>query len=350
MRKSIRIAVLLLFFSFLGLAPFGLSELYGAEEKSSDMNAVMLAFSQAIKALDSELAGSDAEAVLPHAEALKTAAREMPNVSLQKNKDMIQLFNEYRTTMGRLASEMASLAREASLTEARQVMEEIRSTCIACHVRFRDRNNERGLFPALRNVITGDVEIMKQNGEKRTERSNVLVFLDRTPSDAWKAPPGKRLVISQKNRTFTPRVLPIVKGTTVDFPNDDNIFHNVFSLSKTRPFDLDIYPPGTSKLVTFPKTGWVKVYCNIHPDMLTHIIVLDNPFFCLTDQKGIFVIPDVPDGEYALRTWYEYGEETRTEIKISGGLLHSYALQVQEDKKFVQHKNKFGEPYRGKYE
>ena len=149
-------------------------------------------------------------------------------------------------------------------------------------------NDERGLFPARGNTIAGQVKILKPDGEEQADRSNVVVFLDRVKSETAFPRPRKNPVISQKNRRFTPRVLPVMKGTTVDFPNDDTIFHNVFSLSKTRPFDLDIYPPGKSKSFTFKRTGWVKVYCNIHPQMIVHIIVLDNPFFALTDQKGDF--------------------------------------------------------------
>ncbi len=246
---------------------------------------------------------------------------------------------------------MVSLAGKRDFTEESQVVEEIRHSCISCHVKFRDnKGREHDLFPNVGNVITGEVGILKLNGEERNDRTNVLVFLDRVKTKSDFLLPRKNPVISQKNRIYSPKVLPVVVGTTVDFPNDDTIFHNVFSLSKTMPFDLDIYRPGNSKSVTFTKTGWVKLYCNIHPKMTANILILDNPFFDLTDQRGIFVIPDVPDGEYTLRVWYETGDEVRKTIKISDALLYEFDFEVHESKRIVEHKTKFGKPYKNKYE
>ena len=132
-------------------------------------------------------------------------------------------------------------------------------------------------------------------------------------------------------------------------PNDDTIFHNVFSLSKTRPFDLDIYKPGDSKSVTFNTPGLVKVYCNIHPKMMANIIVLANPYFAVTNRMGFFVIPNVPEGEYRLRTWYEFGPETKQSLRLKGHRLHRRNIKIEVSKKFVQHPNKFGKHYKKKY-
>src|SRR5256885_13468033 len=104
--------------------------------------------------------------------------------------------------------------------------------------------------------------------------------------------------MAPRENAFTPPVLPIMQGTTVEFPNDDPIFHNVFSLSKTKPFDLGLYKRGTNKSVTFDQPGLVKVYCNIHEKMIGYIAVLENPYFTLTDKEGKFKIADVPPGKH----------------------------------------------------
>jgi hypothetical protein len=83
--------------------------------------------------------------------------------------------------------------------------------------------------------------------------------------------------------------------------------------------------------------------------MIAHILVLDNPFFSLTDARGLFVIPCVPDGEYTLRVWHEFGGEVRQPLALAGASLTRYNLKIQEDRKSVQHRNKFGKPYKDKY-
>ena len=330
------------------LAVFIPRQIRGQEGARPRVDPVMLAFSKAIKGLDNGLARGDTRAVLSHARALnKVAEAAIPDLEPRANKDLIHLFDEHLAKTSSLAAELVTLADSSDLAAASQVVKEIRHTCISCHVRFG--NDPYGFFPSRANIITGEVEILKLDGKKRSDRSNAVVFLDRVHSDTGYPLPWKNPVFSQQSRSFTPRVLPVMKGTTIDFPNDDTIFHNVFSFSRTRPFDLDIYPPGEIRSVEFPWTGWVKVYCNIHPHMIAHIIVLDNPFFDLTDPKGNFVISGVPDGKYALRVWHEFGKEVRQQIEVSDAVLHRYSLKIQEDRKFVQHRNKFGKPYKGPY-
>ena len=155
--------------------------------------------------------------------------------------------------------------------------------------------------------------------------------------------------ISQEGRRFHPRVLPVTVGTEVEFPNDDTIFHNVFSLSKTASFDLGAYEPGQSTSVRMEQTGLVKVYCNIHPEMAASIVVLDNPWFSLTDRSGHFVVCGVPDGEYVLRAWNDMGAEFRESIQVSGGSVLDTRFALTETRRSVQHSNKFGKPYPSKY-
>lgn len=155
--------------------------------------------------------------------------------------------------------------------------------------------------------------------------------------------------VTHKGRQFAPKVLPLVRGGTVDFFNDDNIFHNVFSLSKTKQFDLGIYAEGSSKLVTFPEPGLVKIHCNIHPRMTSTILVLNNDLFATTGPDGYFQIRGVPDGSITLRVWGEFSAEQNRIVSVSGSREFEETFDVHETKRFVQHKNKFGKRYREKY-
>lgn len=112
--------------------------------------------------------------------------------------------------------------------------------------------------------------------------------------------------VAQQGATFSPHILPVVAGTTVEWPNQDDIFHNVFSVSDGKQFDLGLYkgnPP--EKRVTFDKPGRVDVYCSIHQSMHCVVYVLENPFFAVTDQRGKYSISGVPPGTYKVKAWHE---------------------------------------------
>src|SRR5262245_43671541 len=128
--------------------------------------------------------------------------------------------------------------------------------------------------------------------------------------------------LAQKDQSFVPRVLPIALGTQVRFPNFDPIFHNVFSVSPVRRFDLGKYPRGQSRSVTFRKTGVVQVYCDIHANMAAYIVVLPNHAFTQPDAQGVFSLPDLPAGRYILKVWHPdlQGTTRRIEIPETGEL------------------------------
>jgi hypothetical protein len=132
-------------------------------------------------------------------------------------------------------------------------------------------------------------------------------------------------------------------------PNDDQIFHNAFSLSKTKPFDLGTYEPGETRSVRFTESGLVRLYCNIHPEMVGAILILENPYFAVTDEQGVFCISEVPDGDYVLRVWNENGGETEQAISVRGKSILRLSLDVTETRNVIEHTNKFGKPYRSKY-
>lgn len=140
---------------------------------------------------------------------------------------------------------------------------------------------------------------------------------------------GKK--ISQRGAMFSPHVLPVLVGTTVEWPNYDDILHNVFSMSEPKPFDLDLYKAPTIKSVLFDKPGRVDVFCSIHPAMSCVVLVLENPFFSSTDAKGRYSIPNVPPGNYKLKAWYERLPAEVKEITVpeSGDIKVDFVLTVK---------------------
>ncbi|HXK07944.1 MAG TPA: hypothetical protein VMS37_36460 [Verrucomicrobiae bacterium] len=155
--------------------------------------------------------------------------------------------------------------------------------------------------------VSGEVELTNSKDaavRKRKDYSGVVLWLE--PVDrAAAAQPGKRVEMLQKDKTFLPHVIAIPVGTTVDFPNLDPIFHNAFSNFSGQPFDVGLYPPRTSKSVTFTHPGIVRVFCNIHSTMSAVIAVLGTPWFAVTAANGKFNIANVPAGEYHLRLFHE---------------------------------------------
>jgi len=146
---------------------------------------------------------------------------------------------------------------------------------------------------------------------------NVVVYLKDVAFRG--ALPLTKAELRQTHETFVPHVLAITRGSTVEFPNDDPIFHNVFSLSSAATFDLRRYPKGQSRSQQFPKAGIVKVYCNIHSHMSATILVLDNPYFVIPSLDGNFDLPNVPPGQYALVGWHERVGERRVDVKVERG-------------------------------
>ncbi|MDI1478331.1 plastocyanin/azurin family copper-binding protein [Polyangium sp. y55x31] len=201
----------------------------------------------------------------------------------------------------------------------------------------------RAEAPAVGNV-SGVVTVLVDDAPK-ADRSGVVVYLENVPGPP--APAGKR-EIRQKNLTFTPGLMVIVKGTTVEFPNDDKVFHNVFSVSKAARFDLGLYKSGESKSVTFREAGVVDVYCNIHPHMVTKIKVLDNGFYAVTGADGSFQIKNVPAGTYPVVAWQVHGPEVRGEVTVAAGGTASFKPTLAEGAAPKRHLRKDGTPY-GRY-
>jgi plastocyanin len=138
--------------------------------------------------------------------------------------------------------------------------------------------------------------------------SDVVVSVAGLPPDIVKSQKSKvkakNAVMDQKNKKFHPRVLPVLVGATVDFPNNDNAWHNVFSKSDAKKFDLGLYPGGQSRSVTFDKVGVVKILCNVHPQMEAYVVVQGHPYFSGADSRGNYRLNAVPLGMYRLEVWH----------------------------------------------
>jgi plastocyanin len=128
----------------------------------------------------------------------------------------------------------------------------------------------------------------------------------------------QRVVIDQRNLAFIPRVLVVRVGTTVDFPNNDKVFHNVFSFRDGKKFDLGMYPKGASRPIVFDKPGLARLFCNIHPNMAAYVLAVDSPYFAVTSQNGTFTIPGVPPGTYTYHAWRPGGQPLTGSIAVDG--------------------------------
>ena len=148
-----------------------------------------------------------------------------------------------------------------------------------------------------------------------------VVYLESAPRGAFEASEGGHAVMDQRNETFVPHVIAIMTGTTVDFPNSDKFYHNVFSLSKTRTFDLGRYAAGHSQSIRFDRPGIVRVFCDIHSHMNAFILVFSHPFFAVTDAEGRYRIDNVPPGTYGVIAWNEgTPSDTRQALVPDGGI------------------------------
>jgi len=151
------------------------------------------------------------------------------------------------------------------------------------------------------------------------ELVNVVVYLDSVPGGSELPAPSGTPTLEQLNEHFVPHVLPVLKGATVEFPNRDPVFHNVFSLSSTRTFDLGRFPKGESKSIRFPKAGLVQVFCHIHSDMSAVVLVLENSHFARPDSAGRFALDAVPAGEYTIVGWHERIRPISRTIRVEPG-------------------------------
>jgi plastocyanin len=184
---------------------------------------------------------------------------------------------------------------------------------------------------------------------RHRDYSGIVISL--VPVNETVPPPApKHATMTQKNKMFMPHLLPVLAGTTVEFPNFDPIFHNAFSSYNGQVFDVGLYPPGSTKSVRFTRPGVVRVFCNIHPAMSAVILVLSTPYFTTTEKDGSFEI-DVPPGAYDLNVFHERATEQTLQqlsrrILVSDNPVRVTPMTVSESGYLpTPHKNKYGKDY-----
>ena len=205
-----------------------------------------------------------------------------------------------------------------------------------------------GLVSAQDGSVRGNVEVVSRF-KNNLKNADVVVWL--TDANAKGKPATSPMArLTQKAKKFTPHVVAVTVGTTIEFPNQDPFFHDVFSIYHGKPFDLGLYESGSARKVKFSEPGVSYIFCNIHPEMSAVVVALSTPFFTTTGLDGSFRISQVPPGTYNVELWYEHASDTELkslsrEIKVTAGengmgTLTLHAADVRHD-----HLNKYGEPY-----
>jgi plastocyanin len=205
-------------------------------------------------------------------------------------------------------------------------------------------------------VVTGQIELVKTAPDAGAAAGcNVAVWLvPLAPANGIAeaaVPPRAVPRVIQKHKTFAPRILVIQTGSAVEFPNLDPFFHNVFSLFDGKKFDLGLYEAGSSRAVRFDRPGVCYVFCNIHPEMSAVVVVVNTPYFGLTDRAGRIAVPDVPPGRYQVQVWHERSlpdqlKSLTREVAISNEAHSLGTLRVPENNRMrMTHKNKYGRDY-----
>jgi plastocyanin len=208
--------------------------------------------------------------------------------------------------------------------------------------------------PMFGGGVSGRVELRDSKDaavRKKMDFSGVVVWLEPVNGKA-PVPAGGRARMIQKDKTFTPHILAVGVGTTVEFPNFDPIFHNAFSNYDGKVFDIGLYPPGTSRSVLFQRPGIVRVFCNIHAAMSAVIAVLDTPYSTITKKDGSFAIPAIPPGDYRLHLFHERATaatlaaaERRVTVTEAGATALG-TIAISESGFIAEpHMNKYGHDY-----
>ena len=176
-----------------------------------------------------------------------------------------------------------------------------------------------GLILAAPAVVSAGTIVGKAKVPGMRDHANVLVYIASAPGQFS---PKDAPQVDQRNLSFQPHVLPVVVGTTVNFLNSDDVQHNVFTPSATGEFfNLGTWPKGDTRPYTFDKMGKVELLCNVHHEMRGYVLVLQNPYFAVTDKEGNFRIDNVPAGTYTLKVWHEHAGAPAQSIQVSNSTL-----------------------------
>ena len=203
-----------------------------------------------------------------------------------------------------------------------------------------------GAAPLGAATVSGKVSFITKRGQNPVA-GETLVWLEPTGGKTMKRSPATYQMMT-RGKTLVPHVLAIPIGSTVMFPNDDPISHNLFSLSSNNAFDLGLYRKGAGKSHKFDAPGVVNVYCNVHPSMSAVVHVMATPYYTFADPAGNYALGDIPPGKYRLVAWNEQGGQANSAIDVSSAGAVSGALAVTLDSRgyrITQHLDKSGKPY-----
>jgi hypothetical protein len=200
-------------------------------------------------------------------------------------------------------------------------------------------------------TVTGTAAVIGK-GKPAADSSGVVVWLEPRDGDKPRVEPLRtRPRMVQRNKSFEPHLLVVTVGSSVEFPNLDPFFHNVFSLFDGKRFDLGLYEAGGSRTVTFTRPGVCYVFCNIHPEMSAVVVTVDTPYYAVSDRAGNVAIPNVPPGRYAAVAWHERHKLERPsdfprDVRVSAAASSLGVLRFTESTQLiVAHKNKYGQDY-----
>lgn len=194
-------------------------------------------------------------------------------------------------------------------------------------------------------TINGKVMFQTKRGQQPVV-NETLVWLD-PAGKTWKKP-ASTFTMTTRSKEFLPHVMAVPAGSTISFPNEDPIAHNLFSLTPGNTFDLGLYRRGAGKNHKFDTPGTVNVYCNVHPNMSAVVHVMSTPYYGFADANGNYSF-DVPPGRYRLTAWNEQGGTQSADIEVkTDGTIAGGTLLTIDGRNFrqTQHKNKFGQAYR----
>jgi plastocyanin len=168
-------------------------------------------------------------------------------------------------------------------------------------------------------AIAGDIKgTVTAQGMRSPEW--IVVYIDAIPGKTF-PPPQEHAVMDQKKLMFIPHIMPVLKGTTVDFLNSDSVGHNVYWPSvggdKKLAHNLGTWPQGVKKSFVFENVGAAPLLCNVHPEMAAYIFVTPTPYFAVTNAQGEYTIKDVPPGKYTLKAWSEQGKPVEQPVEVT---------------------------------
>lgn len=194
-------------------------------------------------------------------------------------------------------------------------------------------------------AIRGRLVLTSGGRPLRSEEAVDAVVYFRPSRPVPVQPPAIPYVIATERKTFSPRVLPVPVGSSVRFPNNDPILHNVFSTAREAPFDLGLYGRGDGESQQFNQAGVIRVFCNVHHSMVAHVLVMDTPFFVKPDAQGRFRLRGIPAGPGELLVWHERAQLWRQALAQAPEAEVVVPLELSK-RKVPPHLNKHGQPYR----